>query len=239
MLHFFKLPAELRYEIYKLALEKPPALVERKGKATLVRERWPGDPPTLKVHLHFLYFAEVERFLLVCRQFCDEIAPLLYGDTNFSADGAKTMWKFLEQIGPRNRASLKTLTFQIRDEEDLPDVVRTFRLLKEIPTPLRRLKINLWTWGAYAQEYEEQWEKYDGLYAELGNFNNSAVFDITVPYEYAVPKIERDQKGWNRCRQVLLSQIVQIRFPDLRSYLKVIERETERDYTKIKCRYTR
>ena len=98
-----RLPAELRNQIYDLALTDPGVISlgsKIKRHRRTVRRLGPGD-------------SLVPKILRLNRAIYAEAQPILYANNTFAVEDTKAMHAFLANIGPKNRANITELT--VRD----------------------------------------------------------------------------------------------------------------------------
>jgi hypothetical protein len=149
--HFFKLPLELRRQIYTLFAEHPcdqdpcceqdyTIYLDRRTNKLDVQIAWimrgtaHREQPLRRL---------IIRLLLVCHEFHDEINGAFYRHASFTSFYALTT-RFLNEIGPRNTANIKFLEIQLRSgPEYYSNFTDTLRLLESSGSNLTELRISI------------------------------------------------------------------------------------------------
>ena len=103
------LPAELRNQIYGLALTDPDGIFlvskTKRYRRTVVR-----TVPFNSVTNNHHWTAPVPNLLLLNEAIYAETQPILYAGNTFVVEDTMAMYAFLANIGPRNRANITDLT---------------------------------------------------------------------------------------------------------------------------------
>jgi hypothetical protein len=214
---FFELPPEIRVHIYRLVLEDPTMSSGwHIALNTITTEFGEQYQPGLFSHYeaYSRMLKQVRSNLLVSRQYHSEFVNILYETVDFSVSCGVGVQYFLQQIGPRNRASLKHLEFAIVRYTgiDLPDAINALQLLKSSSSNLKTLAVKLLYnpyWNSRQsritqlkdQHPEDQRQKlYDEFLMELNHFENTEILEIRRATEDDIVKIEKVPTRWNRIR---------------------------------------
>jgi hypothetical protein len=195
---FFQLSTDLRYRIYGLLLED---VCGDDYCGITWKPSWPLYRRPFHLRRAFLKKL-LQETMLVCRQFHEEFAHLVYRITTFEHLNPKLALDFLNQISPKSRSCLGHLQFGVEGTFHVPLTIKILRFLSWSGSYLHKLTIALPypIEGANgdAKPQTEQTASYDDLLVVLSRFRNSEVLQVTTMTSNNISTIERGLKGWEK-----------------------------------------
>jgi hypothetical protein len=201
--HFFRLPAEIRIQIYRLLLVEPLRNLEPVLLSYLYEPRKPrkGGKPWPKYQQQNR--AEYSAFL-VNRQFHGEYAAVVYGESQFIFTQMNLLGPvgtakfFLNEIGPINSRNISHLVLHVL-ESGTYIAIELLQVLNERSESFKSLEITL----GQDTTHPKVVKIYHLFFTKLKTFDNTDSLTVHCWNKDVMNILARDPKGWVRYRCAL------------------------------------